>query len=242
MQILIPMGGAGSRFAVAGYSQPKPFITFHNKTMIEHVLENLGYNNDYHLVLQQDHYRQFSEVFKRIYYSVSQLETTLLSGITRGAAESCLHAKSAINQDLPLMIANCDQIMNWDPLKFDKWFSHSGLDGAMITYDSQSTKNSYAAVDEHGLVTHTAEKTVISPYATNGIHVWRRAGDFFSAAEEMIKLNLRTNNEFYIAPVYNINISRGQRIGIYPLNGSETHWPIGTPEDLTAYLDHIGPA
>jgi hypothetical protein len=160
----------------------------------------------------------------------------LLNGLTQGAAESCLVAKSMIDLDQPLMIANCDQMMEWDPTVFKAWFLDSGLDGVIMTFNSQSPKNSFAEVNDQGLVVRTAEKEVISQHATNGIYVWKRAGDFFSAAEEMIARDLRTNGEFYVCPVYNINIERGQRIGIYRIDG---HWPTGTPQDLTEYLDYM---
>ena len=38
--VVIPMAGAGSRFSIAGYNVPKPFIEFDNKMMIEHVLNS----------------------------------------------------------------------------------------------------------------------------------------------------------------------------------------------------------
>lgn len=237
MQILIPMGGAGSRFSAAGYEQPKPFIEFHGKTMIENVVSNLGHRNHYTLVAQRAHYDSFRSVFDRIAHDVSELSVSLLDGMTGGAAISCLAAKHTVNHDLPLMIANCDQMMDWDEIGFKAWFLDSGLDGAIMTFDSQSPKNSYAEINEQGLVTRTAEKEVISKHATNGIYIWRRAGDFFSAASEMIDRDIRANGEFYVCPVYNINIARGQKIGIYHIG--DGHWPIGTPQDLTIYLSYM---
>lgn len=236
MQILIPMSGAGSRFSAAGYDTPKPFIKFHGKTMIENVLENLGSTNDFTLVVQRQHYESFKHVFDQMTYKVKSLQVCFVDKLTRGAAESCLIAKSGINHDLPLMIANCDQMMTWNETEFKSWFFDSGLDGAIMTFDSQSNKNSYAEVNENGLVTRTVEKQVISKHATNGIYVWKKAGDFFTAAQEMIDKNVTCNNEFYVCPVYNFNIAKNQKIGIYHIDG---HWPIGTPQDLTLYLDHV---
>ena len=237
MQILIPMGGAGSRFSAAGYDRPKPFIEFYGKTMIENVVENLGKRNHYTLVTQRKHYDDHRYVFDRIAKDVTELNISLLDGITGGAAESCLKAKDNVNHELPLMIANCDQMMDWDEVRFKAWFLDSGLDGVIMTFDSQSPKNSYAEVNDQGLVTRTAEKQVISKHATNGIYIWRRAGDFFKAAEEMISKDLKQNNEFYVCPVYNINISWGQKIGLYHIG--DGHWPIGTPQDLTIYLSYM---
>ena len=235
MQVLIPMSGAGSRFVSAGYTRPKPFIEFYGKTMIENVVENLGVHNSYTLVVQKAHCDNYQYVFNNIADKVQHLDVISLNEITRGAAESCLKASSVINQELPLMIANCDQMMMWDEARFTTWFLDSNLDGVIVTFDSQSPKNSYAEVNDQGLVTRTAEKQVISKHATNGIYVWRRAGDFFTAADEMIKQDLKQNNEFYVCPVFNFNILWGQRIGIYKLE-SGCHWPIGTPEDLDLYL------
>ena len=41
MNIIIPLGGKGERFAKEGYSQPKPLINILNKEMIFYVLDNL---------------------------------------------------------------------------------------------------------------------------------------------------------------------------------------------------------
>ena len=99
----------------------------------------------------------------------------------------------------------------------------------------RSDKNSYVKLDDNGWVTEAREKIVISNLATTGVYVWRRAGDFVSAAEDMIAKDIRHNNEFYVCPVYNQNIEKGMRINTYHIN---KHWPIGTPEDLEEYVKH----
>jgi hypothetical protein len=54
----------------------------------------------------------------------------------------------------------------------------------------------------------------------------------------MIIENDRTNNEFYICPTYNYLIRSGNNVGIFNIEQSQMHG-IGTPEDLTSYLEHI---
>lgn len=236
MQILIPMAGAGSRFTNAGFNDPKPFIEFCGKTMIEHVVENLGLNNDFIIVANKEHYIKYHNVLARITEKVSNFDAVLIDKPTRGAAETCLLAKDKLDMHSPLMIANCDQIMDWNPYDFRSWFLASGLDGAIMTFDSQSPKNSYAEIDEFGLVSKTVEKQVTSPHATTGIYVWKQAGNFISAAEDMIIEGIKTNGEFYVCPVYNKNIEHGEKIGIYHV---KKHWPIGTPQDLVDYLSNL---
>ena len=52
---------------------------------------------------------------------------------------------------------------------------------------------------------------------------------------QMMIENDRTNNEFYICPVYNYLIRGGKKVGIYDIDQSQMHG-IGTPEDLTIFL------
>ena len=57
--------------------------------------------------------------------------------------------------------------------------------------------------------------------------------DFVEAAEQMMKKNIRTNNEFYVAPVFNEMIGSGKKICIYPVAEMRG---LGTPEDLHQFL------
>lgn len=233
MHILIPMSGAGKRFADIGYEKPKPLIEFFGKPMVEHVLENLGFNNTFTLCVLRSHYDADPGLFDRLRGMSSDLNIVFVDTLTQGAAETCLLAKQYIKPSQPLFIANCDQMMTWDQDHFEEWFAAERLDGAMFVFDSDSTKNSYVEVDDNGIAIRTAEKQVISKYATNGIYVWARGEDFVWAAEKMIADDVRVNNEFYVCPVYNENIARGDRIGIY---APQEHWPIGIPEDLEIYI------
>ena len=56
MNILIPMAGAGSRFAEAGYTFPKPLIEIDGKPMIQLVVENLNIQANYIFIVQKEHY------------------------------------------------------------------------------------------------------------------------------------------------------------------------------------------
>ena len=236
MQILIPMAGSGSRFQTAGFDHPKPFIEFLGKTMIEHVIDNLGRSNDFIVIMQREHYQKYTDIVARITQTVSSFEVVLLDGVTKGAAKTCLLAKNKLDMNSPLMIANCDQLFKNNLSDFSSWFLNSTLDGVIMTFDSQSNKNSYVELDDNGLVKRVVEKQVISRYATTGIYVWRKARDFIDAAEEMIISNDHTNGEFYVAPTYNYNIRSGHQIGTFYI---KYHYPIGTPVDLHRYMDLI---
>ena len=50
----------------------------------------------------------------------------------------------------------------------------------------------------------------------------------------MIEKNIRHNNEFYVAPVFNQAIKDCKKIKTYMV---ERMWGIGTPEDLDIFLN-----
>jgi hypothetical protein len=51
----------------------------------------------------------------------------------------------------------------------------------------------------------------------------------------MISKNIRVNNEFYIAPVYNEAIADGKKIKTFDV---DKMWGLGTPEDLNYFLEN----
>ena len=111
-------------------------------------------------------------------------------------------------------------------------------DGAVVTYHSDTEKNSFARLDKKGFVTEIREKEVISNVSLNGIHYWGKAFRFFVSAKEMIAKNDRAENgEFYIGPTYNYMIKNNYRVGIYHIP-NEQHHPVGVPADLEKYLNY----
>jgi hypothetical protein len=90
-------------------------------------------------------------------------------------------------------------------------------------------------VGEDGFVSEVAEKTPISTDASVGVYYWSRGSDYVKYAEQMIQKNIRTNNEFYVCPVFNEAIQDGKKIRIKQI---EKMWGLGTPEDLNYFLEH----
>jgi hypothetical protein len=86
-------------------------------------------------------------------------------------------------------------------------------------------------------VTQVAEKKVISNKATVGMYYWKHGSDYVKYADQMIRKDIRVNNEFYVAPVYNEAIESGAKIRIKDI---DRMWGLGTPEDLNYFVDHHG--
>lgn len=234
MNVLIPMAGAGSRFQKAGYTFPKPLIDVNGMPMIQRVVANLNIDANYIFVVQKSHREKYhlDTMLKLFVKNFMVIET---DGITEGAACTTLLAKEFINNDQPLLMANADQLIEWNSNEFMYKMQEQQSDGCIITFTSAHPMFSFAKSDDAGIVTEVAEKNPISNQATTGHYYWTKGSDYVKYAERMIAKNKRVNNEFYVCPVYNEAIEDGKTIRTYHI---EKMWSLGTPEDLNHYLAH----
>jgi HAD superfamily hydrolase (TIGR01509 family) len=234
LNVLIPMAGAGSRFAQAGYTFPKPLIDINNKPMIQLVVENLNIDAHYIFIVQKEHYDRYN--LKQFLNLISpNCDIVITDGITQGAACTTLLAKHLIDNNQPLVIANSDQFVEWNSNECMYAFTAEGIDGGIITFNATHPKWSFVKLNELGLVEQVAEKNPISDIATVGIYYWSKGADYVRYAEQMIAKNIRTNNEFYVCPVFNQAIEDNKKIRIKMADGM---WGLGTPEDLKNFLEN----
>lgn len=234
MKIVVPMAGAGSRFETAGYTFPKPLIEVRGEPMIAKVVKNLNLQGQYIFLVQKTHYEKYN-LQGLLTLIAPNCKIVQIDGLTEGAACTVLQAKEHINNNEPLIIANSDQYIKWNSLETISRFNDKDNDGGILSFTSVHPKHSFAKVDSDGYVIEVAEKNPISNNATVGIYHWSKGSDFVKYAEQMITKNIRTNNEFYICPVYNEAIRDGKKI---KLSAVDEMWGMGTPEELNNFLIH----
>ncbi|WP_163131642.1 glycosyltransferase family 2 protein [Agarivorans sp. Alg241-V36] len=238
LNIVVPMAGRGSRFADAGYTDPKPLIDVHGKHMIEVVINNLtpSCKHRFIFVCQEEHVKAYKleAIFAR---ACENFEIVSINGVTEGAAITVLKARDYFDNDHPLMIANSDQWVDLNINDYLQDMEQRNLDGSMLTMKADDPKWSYAKVDSRGAVSEVVEKVVISDEATVGIYNFAKGSDFCHFADSMIEQDIRSNGEFYVAPVYSFMADKDQDIGIYNI-GEEAKgmYGLGIPSDLTLFL------
>lgn len=233
INVVIPMAGNGTRFAQEGYILPKPLIDVQGVPMIQRVVENLNIDGHYIFIVRQEHLDKYDlkTLLEKIAPGCLIVPT---DGVTQGATSSVLLAAAHINNDTNLLIANSDQFLEWDSNAF--LYESMNVDGCVSTFeqpDPSDKKWSYCSLDQNGFVDRVAEKEVISTHANTGIYFWSKGSDFVKYANQMIQKNIRTNGEFYIAPVYNEAIADGKRIKI---QNCKKMWGLGVPTDLLKFL------
>ncbi len=236
LNIVVPMAGSGKKFLEKGYTFPKPLIEIKGKPMIEWVVKNLTPKTAHRFIFicNREHYEKF-----RLGATLSLLapnsKIVILNAPTHGAACSVLLAKEYINNTDELIVANSDQYIDMSIDQFLTQARQEEADGFIMTFRSTHPKYSFAKVSSTGLVLETAEKNPISDSATVGVYYYKTGESFVHAAESMIKKDIRTNNEFYVCPVYNELILEDKKVKVHEIP-SEKMYSWGTPEDLEYFL------
>lgn len=240
VNVIIPAAGEGSRFAKAGWKKPKPFIDVDGQPMLEHVIKNVTPTEaSVTILLRKEHLDAHPKVAYKLQENGYNIRP--VSRLTEGTASTVLLARRAFDNDQPMMVANSDQLVDFDVNDFIDDCIVRKLDGSILVFrdPTMDPKWSFAKVNETGLVLEVAEKQPISDLATVGIYLFAKGKDFVGAALDMIVANDRVNHEFYTCPVYNYMIRNGARIGVYEVPMSSMAG-LGTPNDLSHFLQQRG--
>ena len=233
--ILVPMAGLGSRFIKEGFKVPKQIINIKDKHLIDISLDCLNYKDcNLIFVLRDEHVynHHMDELLMKKFGD--DISIVVLDRLTDGSVCSCLYAEELINNDAPLVIHTLD--IEFRPVFDPHVMETLDADGLILTFKSNSTNYSYAQLDKDGNVTRTEEKKAISPNACVGIYGFKKGSDFCKYAREMIDRDLRTKNEFYISPLYNILIEHGKKIVTEDVDKMHI---FGTPDEYHFYKDNV---
>ena len=228
------MAGEGSRFAKEGYTFPKPLINVCGKPMIQLVVENLDFDCEYIFLVRKAHIDKYTgliDTLDRI--TNGRFQYVVVDGLTEGAACTALLAEGLIDNDEDLLIANSDQYIDYQAPNFNMLKNQTNCDAIVYTFNAVHPKWSFVKTNARGFITEVAEKKPISNIATCGIYWYRKGSDFVKYAKQMIDKDIRVNNEFYIAPVYNELVGDGKTLIPFYV---DKMWGIGTPEDLNIFL------
>lgn len=235
INILIPMAGKSQYFSESEFPFPKPLIEIGQKTVIEHVIQNLSSASadvQFIFVLSSADCRKFHLDSTLNIITDHKCKIVRLDNETKGAACSALMAISHIANDHPLIIANSDQLFD-DSLK-DLIAGLRDADAGVVTFESVHPRWSYVRLNEQGLVVETAEKRPISRHAIAGLYHFRRGRDFVAAAMRMIQKDSSINGNFYIAPTLNEMILQGKKIKTVKVDVHRYH-TFYTPQKIKEY-------
>jgi len=236
LQILMPMGGLGSRFQKAGYTTPKPLIEVDGAPMFLRALASFdGFPGEKRLVVvvREDNDREY-DLANRVRAAHPSADIVMLPHDTRGAVETALFAEHSLDPELPLVVMDCD-IAFESPEYFDAIedaVRGGTADGILLSFRSTDPRYSFARVDESGAVVETAEKRAISDSALMGAYFFTKAGTFLEAGHALMAKQISAAMpEYYLSLVFNELLGSGKRVRL----ARGDFYCFGTPEELDYY-------
>ena len=236
----MPMAGEGSRFLKEGWTTPKPLIELNGQPLFKHAISSVSTDEikmKYSFIVRHEHIEKYG-IDKGIKSFLPEANVFSVMKTTRGAVETCLIAESAIEDDDAIIVMDCD--LEFRSKKFIEIITkilnqpiEIANGGALVSFESNESKYSYAAIGDDGFVTRTAEKEVISNHALCGAYFFSTGKRFKEVAHQLLNEPEFKKPEYYVSLLYNYLLKNGERVYLAPM---EEYYSYGTPEELKRYL------
>ena len=239
LHIIMPMAGEGTRFSKAGWTTPKPLIELRGVPLFRRAIDSVaieGVEMKYSFIVRQEHIdkQNIDKLIKEI-----QPDANVFSVLktTRGAVETCLVAESAIDDEDAVVVMDCD--LEFRSERYNELVANAlsvsadeADGGALVSFESDNPRYSYALVDDEGRVLRTAEKDPISTHALCGAYFFGSGKDFKRIAHQLLEDGTHGKAEFYVSLLYNYLLDEGKVIRLATM---EEYYSYGTPEELLFY-------
>ena len=236
----MPMAGEGSRFLKEGWTTPKPLIELNGLPLFKRAIGSVhidGVPMKYSFIVRQEHIDKYG-IDKGIKSFLPDAEIFSVLQTTRGAVETCLLAESAIDDGDGVIVMDCD--LEFRSKEFLKIISDilsypasESEGGALLSFESDQPRYSYAELGEDGYVVRTAEKEVISNHALCGAYFFSTGKRFKAIAHKLLDEPEFKKLEYYVSLLYNYMLAEGEKVRLAPM---EEYYSYGTPEELKRYL------
>ena len=229
LHLIMPMGGAGSRFFKNNFVMPKPLIEINGKPFLfwaTRSIEKYVEMADLTFVVLNQHIAKF-HIDKVIYqyFPEAEIETVDFEEVKAGPVMTCLAGLKNISDDQPILFNDCDHMFACSSFAEDMNLGNWDYDGALLTFESDQPQFSYIKY-ENGKITGTVEKQVVSNHAICGAYMVRNAQLFCKMANNYLK-NCNYN-EFFVSGIYNEMCQKGLNVQNYTV---DFHVPFGTPSE-----------
>lgn len=239
IDIVITMGGLGSRFRKAGYTVPKYMIEAKGKTLFEWSIISLdGYKEQidkYIFIAMRDDTCDVEGFItaKCKEIGIVNYEVMLLNYLTDGQATTAMLAEKYWCPDHGLLIYNIDTYV--EPGEMNSEELHG--DGFIPCFQAEGDHWSFVRLDGKGQVVEIKEKQRISQYCTLGAYYFKTCALYKSLYDEYYSQTQNlVNGEKYVAPLYDYLLKKNGEIYISNIDPKRVH-VLGTPEELDIFLN-----
>ena len=240
LHVIMPMAGEGSRFQKEGWITPKPLIELHGIPLFVRAIRSVAVEDaqmKYSFIVRKEHIDQY-HIDEQIKALLPEASVYFVQKTTRGAVETCLIAENGVGAEDAILVMDCD--LEFRSKAYTDYIRQSLLQsaelasgGALVSFESDEPRYSYAAVDDDMIVKRTAEKEVISNHALCGAYFFSTGKGFLNAAHRLINEQNFSKPEFYVSLLYNYLLQNGETVLLAKI---EQYFSYGTPEELKQHI------
>jgi NDP-sugar pyrophosphorylase family protein len=239
---ILPMAGAGSRFQMVGYKQPKPLLPVHEKPMFIEAVECLPPSENIVVVCQRSHLDMYP--IEDLVTKQWKGTTIAIDKVTEGQACTCEIAiqQANIPLDKPILITACDNGAFYDPQKYEALLKDPSVDVIVWAFTNNPTGQLYPHmyawldVDTEGRIHEVSIKkpfqTKPNTHAIIGTMVFKSGALFMEGLRDIYATNNRTNGEFYVDNLLQPLIAKGYNVRVFEV---DYYLCWGTPNDYKTY-------
>lgn len=236
--IVIPMAGASSRFAKAGYPVKKYRLMAHGHTMFAWAAcsfqEQFSQEDFLFICLAEDSARAFiDEECAKV--GLQRYRIVELDQPTKGQAHTVHAGLMALGamDDQPLTIFNIDTIRRHVRIPPELF----PMDGYIETFRGEGSAWSFVVPGPGQSVLRTTEKVRVSDQCSTGLYHFGGCRTFCRFYEQVIATPQEFEKnwgEHYIAPMYNLLIQAGLRVKYAEMPKSDIAFA-GTPDEYEEF-------
>lgn len=236
MTLVMPMAGRGSRFNKLT-NVSKPLIPVDGVPMVVKAAQYLPKTTEQVFICQESDYDKLIELF--YYYPGSELIP--INGITEGQACTCQIGLRDVDPETAILISACDNGVTYD---HRRWTELYDGDADVIVWSFRNSQASRNSPDSYSWLATSGEDITnvwckkfpfddpMRSHAIIGTMFFRKAKYFTDAFNENVRLNNRTNGEFYVDDVIEPCIAAGLKVKVFE---AERYICWGTPEEYQTY-------
>ena len=244
MKVIISMSGQSSRFAAAGYTEPKFMIEVDGKRVIEHIVELYPPDSNFLLVINDDHSKD-KDLVK--FLEDLPVKSTIVSiPVHKKGPVYCIdYIEDYIEDDEMVFFNYCDFSMGWDYYEFESFLLTVKVHGCIVTYTGfhphmlGSDNYAFCKLDHLGFneILEVREKepftdNKMNEHASTGTYYFQKGSYIKKYFKELIEKDININGEYYVSLVYNLMHEDGLYNRIWEIPHM-LQW--GTPLDLDMY-------
>jgi NDP-sugar pyrophosphorylase family protein len=240
---LIPLAGHGSRFAKAGYKDPKPLIEVSGKPMIIQAANSLPNSQNQIFVTLKEHLENYplKQIIKEEY---PLAKIIAINEVTEGQAITCSLGLQDVDENASLLIAATDNGMIYDKEKYQKLIEQENADAIIFTFRNHVSSKinpqmyGWVKTDGNDKATGVSVKIPISKdplndHAIVGTFYMKKVAYFNKALQNLLDKDIKVNGEYYVDSLMGELIEIGLNVKVFEVD-DYICW--GTPNDYETFV------